>query len=314
MPACSTSASEALPDHPAGGRVEPDGGLVEEQHRGAVEQRARDLQAAEHPAGERAREPLEHRLELHRLDRLLDALAPLAPGHAGHAAVEVEVLVGGERAVDGDRLGDVADAGAHREAVAADVIAGHQRAPVGGLEQGREHADGGRLARAVGPEQAEHLAGCDREGDAADGLELTEADDEVVDEHRWSRGAAALTDACLRSPPGRRPGGRLPVGVGVELADPALARACASRTARPRAWPSSPARWRTSSSWRSMCPSASLSSSRRRVGSTSSRRSWARTSARASSAVSSVLSSSSVTPSRSLQAHHLAQALDLLVV
>ena len=50
-----------------------------------------------------------------------------------------------------------------------------------------------------------------------------------------------------------------------------------------------------------MWPSASLSSSRRRSGSTSSRRSCARTSARASSAVSRVLSSSSETPSRSFR-------------
>ena len=53
------------------------------------------------------------------------------------------------------------------------------------------------------------------------------------------------------------------------------------------------------------------SSSRRRRGSTSSRRSCARTSARASSAASSVFSSSSDTPEQVLQAHDLAQALDL---
>ena len=49
--------------------------------------------------------------------------------------------------------------------------------------------------------------------------------------------------------------------------------------------PSSLARWRTSSSWRSRWPSASSSSSRRRSRLTSSRCSCARTSARASSAV-----------------------------
>ena len=49
----------------------PDRGLVQEQHRRAVEQRGGDLQAAQHPARERARKPVEHRLELHRLDHLL---------------------------------------------------------------------------------------------------------------------------------------------------------------------------------------------------------------------------------------------------
>ena len=66
--------AQALPHHPPRGRVEADGGLVEEQHRRAVEQRGGDLQAAQHPAGERAREPVEHRLEPHRRDRLLDPL------------------------------------------------------------------------------------------------------------------------------------------------------------------------------------------------------------------------------------------------
>ena len=37
---------------------------------GAVEQRGGDLQAAQHAARERAREPVEHLLQLHRLDRL----------------------------------------------------------------------------------------------------------------------------------------------------------------------------------------------------------------------------------------------------
>ena len=116
-----------------------------------------------------------------------DPLAALAPRNPGDATVEVEVLVRGERAVHGDRLRDVADPRAYLEVFAADVVPRHERAPFRGAEQRGEHADRRRLARAVGPEQPEHLAGRHRERDAADRLELTEADHEVVHEHRGLR-------------------------------------------------------------------------------------------------------------------------------
>ena len=70
VPACSRSARRRSHTIRAGGRVKADGGLVEEQHGRAVEQRGGDLQAAQHAARERAREAVEHRLQLHRLDRL----------------------------------------------------------------------------------------------------------------------------------------------------------------------------------------------------------------------------------------------------
>ena len=79
-------------------------------------------------------------------------------GTPGHAAVELEVLGGGQRAVDRDRLRDVADRLPHGEAVADDVVAGDERAAVRRAQQRREHADRRRLAGAVRAEQAEHLA------------------------------------------------------------------------------------------------------------------------------------------------------------
>ena len=54
-----------------------------------------------------------------------------------------------------------------------------------GGEQGREDADGGGLARAVGAEQAEHGAGLDLEVDALQGLHVAEVLDErfCADDH-----------------------------------------------------------------------------------------------------------------------------------
>ena len=48
-------------------------------------------------------------------------------------------------------------------------------------QQRREHADRGRLARAVRAEQAEDLAGADLEAHARDRLDVAEADHEAVD-------------------------------------------------------------------------------------------------------------------------------------
>src|SRR5438309_144653 len=80
----------------ARGRIESDRGLVEEQHAGAVQQRGRDLEPAQHAARELAGQAVEHRLEAHRLDDLGDALLAIASIHAGHLRVELEVLSGRE--------------------------------------------------------------------------------------------------------------------------------------------------------------------------------------------------------------------------
>ena len=177
--------------------------------------------------------------------------------HAGHATVEVEVLIGRERAVDGYRLGDVADAGAHAQAVVADVVAGHERAALGGLEQRGEHADGGRLARAVGPEQAEHLARSDREGDAADGRRARRS---ARPGRRRARPAALIWSQHLPLAGGE--GARRVAASSSRILRRTRLRVSDSSCS---SLASSAARRRTSSSWRSMWPSASVSSSRRRT-------------------------------------------------
>ncbi len=149
-------------------------------------------------------------------------------------------------------------------------MAGDQRTARGGRQQRREHADGGGLAGAVGPEQPEHLAGGDREGDAADGQRLRSA---RRGRRRARLGRAESFVACV--PPAARGEGPLTAvsrrSSRARVAErwrrrarPArascAARACASRRARARGCASSPARLRTSSSWRSRWPSASLSS------------------------------------------------------
>jgi len=85
-------------------------------------------------------------------------------------AVEDQRGVGGEI----DRVLLIRVEHDHGVAVAGHVEAGHQGGARGRPEQGREHVDGRRLARAIGTEKAEELPLRDRERDAVHGREAVE--------------------------------------------------------------------------------------------------------------------------------------------
>jgi hypothetical protein len=55
-------------------------------------------------------------------------------------------------------------------------------ATLGRAEKRCQHADRGRLPGAVRAEEPEHLAGRNRERHTGDGLDVTEANDQIVDE------------------------------------------------------------------------------------------------------------------------------------
>ena len=79
--------------------------------------------------------------------------------------VNVEVAPTREPAVDDRVLEHDAAHCSGCDRLGGDVEAGQSRRPAGRSDGRREHADGGRLARPVGSEQAEHLAGVDLEVD-----------------------------------------------------------------------------------------------------------------------------------------------------
>src|SRR5207253_10786050 len=62
------------------------------------------------------------------------------------------------------------------ERLGGDVEPGEPRASPGGRNRPREHADRGRLARTVGPQEAEHLTGPDIEVHAGDGFDTARED------------------------------------------------------------------------------------------------------------------------------------------
>ena len=205
---------DEVPHGAAGDRVEADRRLVEDQQPRAVDERLRELQPPDHAARVRrdhAVGVLEHP---GRLERPVDPPGPLGPRDVEEAREQHRVLAPGERALGRELLGDVADQPPDRHALARDVVAEHVGDAGRDPQQRGEDADRRRLARAVGAEEAEHLAGPDLEVDRVDGGLLAEAVGEAraadsgrvavqVGPHR-SRSSAARSRSSAGSEASRR--------------------------------------------------------------------------------------------------------------
>src|SRR6266542_1013318 len=168
------------PDLAAGLLVEPDGGLVQEQHPWGVEQAARDRQASRHPAREGAHLAAAPLTEPDPVQDLVQAGGHGVARDPVQLGVAAQVLLGGEVVVQGGVLEDQADAPPHLGLALDHVEAGHAGAPRARPQQRAQHRDGGRLAGAVGPQEPEGLAGRDAEAHAADGLDLVEPLDQAL--------------------------------------------------------------------------------------------------------------------------------------
>ena len=112
--------------------------------------------------------------------------------------VQLEVLLGGQVAVERRVLEDQADVAADVVARGRDVVAGDGRGARGGLGQRAEHVDRRRLPGAVRAEEAEDLAGLDGERDAADGLDVPERLAQFVDfDHVDCKSTATVSECTI---------------------------------------------------------------------------------------------------------------------
>src|ERR1019366_3167237 len=187
-------------------RIDPGGRLVEEQQRGLVNGRARKRDALLPPARERPGQLPPTIGQPRALEDVVDAHAEPLDGHAVDPRVEGEVLGDGEILVQAEALGHVADALLDALGLPHDVVSDHGAVTAGGIEDPAEHADGGRLSRAVRTEDAEDLAAADVERYVAYGDEAAEAGREVlgVNDRGLGRGghrdirAKAGTPECRR--------------------------------------------------------------------------------------------------------------------
>jgi hypothetical protein len=164
--------SEQIPQGQPALRVQARGRLVEEEHRGAVEDGPRHHEPLRHPAGQGEHRCLGPLGQLELAEQLVGDPARLLGPHAEQPAVEVEVLPDSELAVQGVLLGhDPAELLGQRR-VRGDVHpaevrpAGRRHHPCG------QHPGRGCLARAVGAQQAEDLPGADVQVELVDGGEI----------------------------------------------------------------------------------------------------------------------------------------------
>ncbi|MNN54343.1 hypothetical protein D3C81_1691560 [compost metagenome] len=162
---------EEAPHRTAQLDIDARGRLVENQQARLVDQGAGDHQPALHAAGQRTR----RYIALVPQTELGQVLLGTLPGHFGRDAVvtglghdDVEGLF---ELVEVEFLRHHADAALERGGLAIEVVTEDVHAATGFVDQGREDADGGGLAGAIGAEQGEEVTFGDIQVNTLEGLE-----------------------------------------------------------------------------------------------------------------------------------------------
>ena len=162
-------AADGLPHVRPAARVEPGGGLVEEQDGRPGDEPGRDVEAAPHPAGVGGDLAPGGVVEVEGGQQL----GRPRPRRRGRQAVQPaehhEVLAAEEDLVEGRGLSDQPDGRADLAGPGADVEAGDRGLALLDAGQGGQGVDGGALAGAVGPEEGVHGSGGDGEVEAVEG-------------------------------------------------------------------------------------------------------------------------------------------------
>ena len=154
--------------------VERFGGLVHNEEVGVVAHRVDEAEFLGHAGrvaldaaaegGVRQLEPVEQLF-----------LAREGSADSAQARRVVEERLAGEAGGERDDVGQEAEPGLHGDRVAPSVHSQRARLALIGADEAREDADGRCFARAVGAEEAEHLAALDREVDALERVHAAEA-------------------------------------------------------------------------------------------------------------------------------------------
>ncbi len=149
--------------------------LVEQEQLGRADQAGAEVEPAAHAARVVADEPAAVVGQAELLEHGVGLGPGGPPGMAEQPPDEGEVLPPGQRGLDRGVLAGEADDAAHRDRLLDHVVAGHPDDAGVGPDEGGDGADEGGLARAVGPEQGDELAGLDGQVEAVEGLDGAEA-------------------------------------------------------------------------------------------------------------------------------------------
>ncbi len=181
--------------------IDAGGGLVEQQELGLVQhgggQRELLFPAARQRAGEL---PLPRR-EAELLERAVDPFA--ASVEPMDSRRELEVFADGEVPVETEMLRHVAGLALDRFALAHQVVAEAAATAAIGRQQAADHAQCGRLARAVRTEEAADATLLDRQAQPVDHGAWAVALHQVVDVDRQAHGlASAMNSSTAMGRPG----------------------------------------------------------------------------------------------------------------
>ena len=189
-------------------RVEADGRLVEEHEPRPVDERARDQQPPAHAAGELVDAAVAPVDEVRHLERALDRGAPLGAGDPVEVREDEQVLLDGQRHVEVVELRHDPALRAGRLRLLGQPEAEHLELAFVRDRLRGEQAHGRRLARAVGPEQADAGALRDVEVEPVDRRDRPVA----LDDAAQADGELSLTPSACQCRLGRLRG-RLPLAL-----------------------------------------------------------------------------------------------------
>src|SRR5687767_9445026 len=173
------AAMQFVPEFATGSWVDAGGRLVEKQKLRAMHKGSGERQALLPAAGKRAGKLVLQMSEPQSVERF---------GNVRGNGVQIvklcderQVLGNGEIFIVCEALGHIADIALYLPALGQNIVAEHGAASGIGGEQAADHADGRRLAGAVGAEEAHDLALLQGKRDAVHGDLVAEALNEAVD-------------------------------------------------------------------------------------------------------------------------------------
>ena len=166
--------ADVLPDGAAAARVEPGGGLVEEDHLRRADEGHGQVEPAKHSAGVGRYRPARRLDEIEALEQLANALPAGGSTEVVQIGHQAEVLFAGEQRVNGRKLTCDADRRSHAVRIGSGVEACYPHLTGVGRDQRGEDPHDRRLAGAVRAEQREDGARRNGEIDAVERHRLLE--------------------------------------------------------------------------------------------------------------------------------------------
>ncbi len=153
-------------------RIQPQGRLIEQQDGRLGQQRTRDGDALPHAGRVFLDQIVGAGGQLHPIEQLGDTALRDFGGNVIQRGEVFQILARGELPVDAALAGQHrAQTLPHLGGLPHDIIAVDVRRALGRFEQGAQHADGRRFARAVGPKQAKDFAALNLQTHPIDGGE-----------------------------------------------------------------------------------------------------------------------------------------------